>query len=113
MDYLEGGLKDFDIVSKFESLRLTWAKRLFDDNHDPWKNIPLKLIEDGFKQNVFYVNAQIFFSAKFPNFYHEIAKSWSKMTQEPLTADTFLSQQVWYNNFIKINNEPIEKLFKF
>ena len=35
------------------------------------------------------------------------------MTQDPLTVDTVLSQQVWYNNFIRINNEPIGKLFNF
>ena len=29
-DYEEGGLKNFDIVSKFEALRLTWVKRLYD-----------------------------------------------------------------------------------
>ena len=112
-DYEEGGLKDFDMVSKFESLRLTWVKRLFDENYHPWKNIPLKLLDDSFNQNIFYANTQISFSAKFPNFYHEIAKSWSKMTQEPLTANTVLSQQVWYNNFIRIQNKPISKLFNF
>ena len=47
-DYEEGGLKNFDIVSKFEALRLTWVKRLFDGNHHPWKNIPLKLLDDSF-----------------------------------------------------------------
>ena len=61
-DYEEGGLKDFDIVSKFEALRLTWVKRLFDENHHPWKNIPLKLLDDSFKQNVFFANSQISFS---------------------------------------------------
>ena len=101
------------MVSKFESLRLTWVKRLFDENYHPWKNIPLKLIDNSFNQNIFYANTQISFSAKFPNFYHEIAKSWSKMTQEPLTANTVLSQQVWYNNFIRIQNKPISKLFNF
>ena len=39
-DYKDGGLKVVDIDSKFRALKLTWLKRLCDDNEHPWKIIP-------------------------------------------------------------------------
>ena len=110
-NYEDGGLKSLDINAKIESLRLSWIRRLFDENFHPWKNIPLKMIEQQFKQNIFYPNLQLKFSNDFPKFYHEIAKSWSKMTQEPLTCNSVLSQSVWFNNFIRIGGKIIKRHF--
>ena len=36
----DGGLKVVNIDSKFRALKLTWLKRLCDDNEHPWKIIP-------------------------------------------------------------------------
>ena len=110
-NYEDGGLKNLDILTKFDSLRLSWVRRLFDDKFHPWKNIPLKLIKQQFNQSIFYPNIQIKFSSDFPKFYHEIAKSWSKMTQEPLTCNSVLSQSIWFNNFIRIGGKVIKKRF--
>ena len=110
-NYENGGLKSLDILAKFESLRLSWVRRLYDENYHPWKNIPLKMIHQQFNQNIFYPNVQIKFSNDFPKFYHEIAKSWSKMTQEPLTYNSVLSQTVWLNNYIRIDGKVIKKRF--
>ena len=110
-DYEEGGLKDIDIESKFSSLHMSWIRRLFDKNFHPWKNIPLKLFNNTFEQEIFYPNVQITLDKRFPNFYHKIAKGWSGLTQEPLTANSALMQQVWYNKFIIVNKKPITKMF--
>ena len=110
-DYEEGGLKDIDIESKFVSLHMCWIKRLYDKNYHPWKNIPLKLINKTFKQEIFYPNIQITLNENFPKFYQQIAKGWSNLTQEPITANTAQMQQVWYNKFIKVNQKPISKIF--
>ena len=53
-NYEDGGLKDLDIRTKFESLHLSWVKRLYDGNFHPWKNIPLELIKRQFNQEIFY-----------------------------------------------------------
>jgi hypothetical protein len=53
-DYEEGGLKDIDIESKFSSLHMSWIRGLFDKNFHPWKNIPLKLFNNTFEQEILY-----------------------------------------------------------
>ena len=39
-DYKEGGYKDVDISSKFLAMKISWIKRLLDDNFHPWKILP-------------------------------------------------------------------------
>ena len=112
-DYADGGLKDVDVKSKFESLNLSWVRRLYDENFHPWKNIPIKLLNDQFRHNIFYPNIQIELKSIFPSFYLEIAKNWSNLLQEPITSGTVKMQAIWYNNFIKIRNKPIKKMFDF
>ena len=75
-NYEDGGLKDLDIRAKFESLHLSWVKRLYDGNFHPWKKLPLELIKRQFNQEIFYPNMQMKFSENFLILYHEIAKSW-------------------------------------
>ena len=48
---------------------------------------------------------------KFPNFYHQIAKSWSSFSQKPINPASVKMQLIWFNKFIKINNVPVKKLF--
>ena len=100
-DYDEGGLKDIDIKAKIASFHLCWLKRLYADNFHPWKNIPLKLIEKQYRYHIFFPNAQLKFSNHFPKFYHSIAENWSKIIQDPLTAETAASQQIWNNFHVK------------
>ena len=38
-DYKDEGLKNVDIDSKFRALKLTWLKKLCDDNEQTWKII--------------------------------------------------------------------------
>ena len=42
-DY-EGGYKDIDILSKLLAMKISWIKRFLDDNFDPWKMLPTRLI---------------------------------------------------------------------
>ena len=42
-DYEEGGLKDIDFKAKFQSLHLSWIKRLSNNNFHPWKISLLRL----------------------------------------------------------------------
>ena len=40
MDYSKGGLKKCDIVSKVQSLKLSWVSRLYDESNHAWKKLP-------------------------------------------------------------------------
>ena len=112
-DYEDGGLKDIDVKTKIKSLNLSWVKRLFNQNFHPWKNIPLKLIEQSFKQNIFYPNIKITPPPVFPKFYKNLLLFWSELSQIPLTIKSVLNQPIWFNSFIQIQNAPIGKLFPF
>ena len=112
-DYTQGGLKPIDIKSKFSSLHLSWVRRLFGENFHPWKNIPLKLLNEKYSQNIFYPNSQISLTNVFPKFYHQMATAWSSLHQEPVTCNQILSQLIWYNKYLKIDKQPIKKIFSF
>ena len=40
MDYLKGGVKKCDIVSKVQSLRLSWVSHLYDESKHAWRKLP-------------------------------------------------------------------------
>ena len=43
MDYSKGGLKKCDIVSKVQSLKLSWVSHLYDGSKHAWKRLPIFL----------------------------------------------------------------------
>ena len=43
-DYEKGQIKNVDLTNKIASMLCSWVKRLFEDNFDDWKVIPLFLI---------------------------------------------------------------------
>ena len=112
-DYAHGGLKSIDIKSKFESLQLSWIKRLFCGDFHPWKNIPEKFIKMQHKTEAFFPNSQIDLPENCPKFYKGMAKAWSKIDQEPITAKTVASQRIWKNKFIKIGGKTVNQIFPF
>ena len=109
-DYADGGLKMVHVRAKFHSLKIAWVRRLSSSNFHPWMNIPRYF----FAENVrFYPNLQNNFSKNFPTFYIQLIHAWTGLTQDPITVETVLSQYIWNNIFIKVNNLPIKKLFNF
>ena len=93
-DYEEGGLKDIDIEAKFQSLHLSWIKRLFDNNFHPWKNIPSKTMQQFYKIDVLYSNTILEKPLNLPLFYKSMIEAWNRLEQEPLTPETVLIQPV-------------------
>ena len=39
--------------------------------------------------------------------------AWTELSQDPITVETVLSQYLWNNIFIKVNDIPIKKLLNF
>ena len=104
-DYEEGGLKDIDIKAKFQSLHLSWIKRLFNNNFHPWKNIPPKTMQEFFRIDIFYSNTILKKKINLPLFYGNMIEAWNRLEQEPLTPEIVLIQPVWFNRYIKIGNK--------
>ena len=109
-DYPDGGLKMIHVRAKFHSLKIAWVRRLYSSNFHPWMSIPKFF----FKEDVrFYPNLKNNFSKNLPKFYIQLIHAWTELVQEPITAEAVLSQYIWKNIFIKVNNLPIKKFFTF
>ncbi len=59
--------------------------------------------------STFFPNTKPKIDKKLPIFYRQLLNSWLEISQNPITAETILSQLVWDNIFIKINNLFIRK----
>ena len=114
-DYCNGGLKDIDICSKFDALHLSWLSRFYNDNKHPWCNIfKAILIKNFFIDSVFFPNLEIEACklVDIPSFYRVIIESWSKISMHsPKTSSLILSESVWYNTNIKIDNKTVSPSF--
>ena len=108
-DYVEGGLKDIDIKAKIDSLHISWIARLYDGNFHPWKLIPTFLFKklSQCSSTIFYPNLEIDSSqySSFPVFYKNLIEKWSSFSHsEPITVSSILSESIWNNRYIKIDN---------
>ena len=110
-DYAKGGLKDVDIPAKMKALHLSWINRLFDSNSRPWKLIPLYHINKVSSDTIlFHPNLCISDDVikDVPIFYQNIIKHWKAVSQSaPTTAAMVLSECLWFNSCILIDNKPI------
>ena len=113
-DFDSGGLKYVDIRAKFNSLQLAWVKRYFDNNFHPWKLIPSYLFNKISPHcSIFYPNfsLQDIPFTRFPPFYENLLRLWSNFAYStPLTASSILSECIWNNCNILIDNKPISPL---
>ena len=55
-DYSESGLKSVGIQSKLKAMKLTWVKRLSDNNDHPWKIIPSNCFTLPNDESIFHRN---------------------------------------------------------
>ena len=100
-----------DVRKKLTSLQILLAKRLYDDCFLELKIITLHLLEKTFGCPFkFYSNLSFNKSnlKKLLIFYREMAISWSQyLSTSPETLSLVLSQFLWYNNHIKIEDVVI------
>ena len=112
-DYSEGGLKSVDIDSKLKAMKLTWVKKLSDNNDHPWKIIPSNcfILPNG--ESIFHRNFQSNVSfnleiSNLPLFYKEIVELWLEFSSQKIdTNSTSHSESLWYNSHIRINNDTL------
>ena len=103
-DYKDGGLKDVDIDSKFESLKFIWIQKLKDgSDHHPWKALAQKILEKCDSDYIFHSNLKLSMSSvkavrELPSFYREIIFLWEKISgYSKLNNTGILSQYLWNN----------------
>ena len=73
--------------------------------------IPLYLLSKYFGPS-FKFHSKLHFERKllkdFPSFYKQMLMNWKKYFMEPpITSSCALSQFLWYNSFIKIDNKAV------
>ena len=110
-DYKDGGLKNVDIRKKIIGLQCLWIKRLYDDSFHEWKIIPFHLISRTFGK-LFIFHSNLSFKKKliksFPSFYKEIFLNWKTFfSKTPETPSSILSQVLWYNIYIQIDEGDV------
>ena len=110
----DGGLNMPDIVSYFDSLKLSWIPRINTENEANWKILPwFHLQKFGKNLLIFKMNfndiKNIPGIEKIPVFYYEIIKSWLKIgggkKKNPENYREIRKQILWGNRFIKHNNK--------
>ena len=101
------GLKDIDVISRINALKLSWIKRLFDESEHSWKIIP-KLFLGSFSLECFFPNLKVKTKDSMPVFYKDLIKGWEDISKcDPQTIKGVLSQPIMFNAFILISNKPI------
>ena len=101
-DYAEGGLKNVDIDTKLKALKLTWVRRLGDNNYHPWKVLPRNyftlLNGDSIFHRKFESNPSLLRKLNsFPTFYKDLLSYWSEVSHcEVNCAELILSESLWY-----------------
>ena len=104
----EGGLAFPHIRSFSHSLKMTWIKKLLDsDKFAPWKTLALNNFENFGGNNIWHLHKEglLKLSNKMNRFWKCVFKSWSQLdSKEVLTPEDILSEPLYYNNNIKINN---------
>ena len=104
-------MKDVDVFTKVISLQCSWIKRLYDENFHEWKIIPSCFIKTIFCENFKFhpcLDPSIRSLKNVPNFYKEMITNWAKcLSGSPSLPSAILSQFLWFNSNIKIDNKSI------
>jgi len=118
-DYSKGGIDVFNVKLFFDSLKLSWIKKLINQDVACWKNIPLYYINKcGMGMTLFNWNCN--FSQinedvckrtieSFPNFYNNLVKTWLD-TKQLSKGNEFSEQQynvIWNNSTINLNGKTL------
>ena len=118
-DYEKGGINVFNVKLFFDSLKLSWIKKLIDPDVACWKNIPLYYINKcGMGMTLFNWNCN--FSQindevckriinSFPKFYYNLVKIWfdTKRVSDGNDFSELQHNVIWNNNIVSLNNKTL------
>ena len=109
-DIEDGGLKMTDIRSFAKALKISWVKKVWDVNYQAdWKRL---LCSDRLYWNdVWLLNKRslslLACSLVENTFWRNVVQSWAEYVQDFVEASDLLSQPLWNNVSIKIENKPV------
>ena len=111
--YEKGGLKDVDLESKFQSLRIIRVRKILDKaNFHPWMTIANTVLQDLGGVNIFHTNLLIAPEKrecleKIPTFYKEVISTWEKMFNgTSCDLEFILSQSLRDNHLVHLKVKP-------
>ena len=112
--YEKGGLKDVDLESKFQSLRIIWVRKILDKtNFHPWMAIANTVLQFLGGVNIFHTNLLIAprkreCLEKIPTFYKEEISTWERICiGTSCDLEFILSQSLWDNHFVRSEGKTI------
>ena len=108
--YEMGGIKNVDLINKVASMQSSLVKRVFGDDLDDWKIIPLFLMgkqlnkKFKFRNNIVISNDIL---SKFLSFDQEIFIKWiNNFTSKSTLPSIICSAFIWFNSNIWIDSKP-------
>lgn len=110
-DYKHGGLNMLDLCSFQKGLKCSWVHRLLDSSkHAKWKVLVNGALKHTGIQNIIWkLNTR---PSDFPfhllknNFLQDVVEAWLDLRQN-YPCSHFMSQIIWFNSEIKINNKCV------
>ena len=115
-EYADGGLRDLDISSSLTSVKISWIRRLFDNNFHPWKILAKRLLRKVGGLYIFHfdlkLSEQSLYDVKrLPSFYKDVVLLWEKysnlLVQRKVNKKTVFSQALFNNKNLLIRGESI------
>ena len=104
-NYQRSGLKMIDLETMVKSLRVSWLKRIFNENKGTWKYYlchQLKNIGGLFLFHCNYDIKDIVISSKF---YSELLQWWSEF-REDFSSEKLYQTIIWNKKDIRVNDKP-------
>ena len=92
-------------------MQCSWVKRLFEDNFNDWKVIPLFLVGKHLGKHFKFhnnVDANNDILSKFLSFRRDVFITWiNNYTSKPTVPSMILFEFIWFNSGIKDDNKPV------
>ena len=99
-DFRDGGFRDVDIPSCFETAKVSWIRRFFDDNFHPWKIVAEEFLEGIGGKMLFHPNLKLS-KTSFAK-----VKQLSVLCNQTFNSKTdILEEQILNNTHLVIKNE--------
>ena len=96
-------------------MQCSWVKRLFEEDFQDWKVIPLFLIGKRLGRNFKFhnnIDANNDLLSKFLSFDQDILVKWiNNYTSKPTVPSRILSGFNWFNSSTKVDNKPVHFSF--
>ena len=113
-DYIDGGLKDGDLVSKVTLLKFIWIRKMIDTkNFHSWVAVADNILRNVGGVNVFQSNLLVAPSRpnsfkRIPVLYNKLIDVWKTFSGGVLKDVEFIvSQSLWNNKFITSKNNTL------